>query len=187
MNQKLEDRANQQMRLCDDQGNETGEFADRKSCHTSPGIKHIAFIVFVINDEKEFALHKRIASKVGDSLLDSPVSHVLADETLEEAVFRCLKNEYGIEEKLSVEKHGGFSYEKHYDDRTCENEYCLVLSVDYSGLLTANPEEIEGGIIQTPIAEAITDSKANPEKYEVWFNHAAPIFEASEKAKNYLE
>ncbi len=187
MNDKLADRAKQMLRLCDDQGNETGETAERWACHKTPGKKHIAFIVFVVNDKKEFALHKRVASKVGDSLLDSPVSHVLADETLEEAVFRCLRHEYGIGERLVVEKHGGFSYEKNYGDGTCENEYCLVLSVDYSGSLTANSEEIEGGVSQTSIAESIADSKAHPEKFEVWFNHAAPIFEGSEKAKKYLE
>lgn len=186
MNEKLEDRAGQKMRLCDDKGNETGEIADRKSCHTTPGKKHVAFLVFVIKDKKEFALHKRIASKVGDSLLDSPVSHVLAEETLEEAVYRCLKHEYGIEEKLAVENHGGFSYEKDYGDGSCENEYCLVLSVDYNGVLTPNPEEISGPIILIGVLESVKALKEHPERFEVWFNHAVPIFESSEKAKKYL-
>ena len=187
MNVKLEDRALQKMRLCDENGNETGEIADRKSCHSTPGKKHLAFLVFVINNKKEFALHKRIASKVGDSLLDSPVSHVLAGETLEDAVHRCLKHEYGIEEKLAVEKHGGFSYDKDYGDGSCENEYCLVLSVEYDGALVANPGEMDGPIIQMGVLDSIKVSKEHPEKFEVWFNHAAPIFEASEKAKKYLE
>jgi len=187
MNKKLNDRAHQKLRVTDEQGNETGEIVNRSDAHATPGKKHLAFLVFVINDKNEFALHKRIASKVGDSLLDSPVSHVLAEETLEGAVYRCLKHEYGIEDALPIEKHGGFSYEKDYSDGTSENEYCLVLSVDYKGEIKPNPEEVEGKIIYMPVKQAISESKSNPEKFEVWFNHAAPVFEQSEKAKKYLE
>ena len=175
------------LRLCDDQGNETGETAERWVCHKTPGKKHIAFIVFVVNDKKEFALHKRIASKIGDNLIDSPVSHVLADESVEEAVHRCLLHEYGIGERLSVEKFGGFSYEKDYGDGTCENEYCLVLLVEYSGEISPNPKEMEGNIIFAPMKQEIEESKSSPEKFEIWFNLAAPIFEKSEAAKKYLE
>jgi isopentenyldiphosphate isomerase len=187
MNDKLVDRANQMMKLCDDQGNESGEVAERWLCHKSPGKKHIAFIVFVVNNKKEFALHKRIASKIGDNLIDSPVSHVLADENLEDAVHRCLLYEYGIRERLPVQNFGGFSYEKDYGDGTCENEYCLILLVEYSREITPNPKEMEGDIIFLPVKQAIAESRSNPEKFEIWFNLAAPIFEKSEKAKKYLE
>ncbi len=186
MNQKLEDRANQKMRVTDSNGNETGEILSRKECHTAPGKKHLAFLVFVINDKNEFALHKRSGKKIGDNVLDSPVSHVLAEETVEDAVHRCLKHEYGIEEKLPVEKYGGFSYNKEYGDGTCENEYCLVLSVECSGPIKPNPKEMEGEITFMPAGEAVSESKEHPEKFEVWFNYAAPIFEKSEKAKKYL-
>ena len=179
MSQKLEDRANQQLRVCNALGEETGEIASRKECHSSPGKKHLAFIVFVINTKNEFALHKRIASKIGDSLLDSPVSHVLADESLEQAVHRCLKHEYSIQEMLPVKKHGGFSYNKDYGDGTCENEFCLVLSVNYSGPITPNPQEIEGTILFMPAKQAVSESKSSPEKFEVWFNLAIPVLEKS--------
>lgn len=187
MNQKLEDKADQKMRLSDSDGNKINEIASRKECHSSPGKKHIAFLVFVINDKKEFALHKRSASKIGDSLLDSPVSHVLAEETTEEAVHRCLKHEYGIEEKLPVTNYGGFSYEKDYGDGTCENEYCFVLSVEYNGQITPNQDEIHGEIVYMPADQSIAESKVDSEKFEIWFNLAAPIFAESEKAKKYLE
>ena len=187
MNKKLVDRAKQKMRLVDLHGKETGEIAERWECHKSPGKKHLAFIVFVINKKNEFALHKRHASKIGASLLDSPVSHILAEETIEEAVHRCLKHEYGIEEKLPVENYGGFSYKKDYGGGTCENEYCLVLSVECNGKLVPNQQEMEGGIIQTPVKKAIIESKQAQETFEVWFNHAIPIFEKSKKAKKYLK
>lgn len=187
MNKKLMDRAKQKMRLVDSQGRETGEIAERWECHKSPGKKHLAFIVFVINGGKEFALHRRNAKKVGENKLDSPVSHVLADESIEEAVYRDLNEEYGIKEKLLIEKHGGFPYEKDYWDGTCENEYCLVLSVEYDSKLVPNKDEVEGEITFMPIKKAVIESKQAPELFEVWFNHAIPIFKKSKKAKKYLE
>lgn len=187
MNQKLEDRAKQKMRMADAKGKETGEIAERWLCHQSPGKKHLAFLVFVINEKKEFALHRRHSSKVGENRLDSPVSHVLAEETLEEAVHRCLEHEYGISQELPIENYGGFSYEKDYGDGTCENEYCLVLSVEHGGKLLPNKDEIEGEIALMPIKKAMIESKQAPELFEVWFNLAIPVFAKSKKAKKYLQ
>lgn len=187
MHEKLADRADQKMRLCDASGKESGETAERWESHKTPGKKHVAFIVFVVNPKKELALHKRVASKIGDNLVDSPVSHVLAGESVEGAVHRCLKHEYGIGERLPVQNFGGFSYEKDYGDGTCENEYCLVLLVEYGGEIKPNPDEMEGNIIFLPVKQAIEESRSNPEKFEVWFNLAAPIFEKSGKAKKFLE
>jgi isopentenyldiphosphate isomerase len=187
MSQKLEDRASQRMRLTDAKGNETGKILSRKECHSAPGKKHLAFLVFAINEKNEFALHKRSGKKIGDNVLDSPVSHVLAEESVEDAVYRCLKHEYGIEKRLSVENYGGFSYEKDYGDGTCENEYCLTLSVEYDGKLAPNPLEIEGEIIFMPVKDAIARSKARPQEFEVWFNHAVPVFEKSRKAEKFLK
>jgi isopentenyldiphosphate isomerase len=186
MNKKLVDRAKQRMRLVGEKGVETGEIAERWECHKSPGKKHLAFLVFVINGKKEFALHRRASSKVGEGKLDSPVSHVLAGETLEGAVHRCLGHEYGIAKKLPVDNYGGFSYEKDYDDGTCENEYCLVLSVEYDGELLPNKGEVEGEISFMPIKKALLESKQAPELFEVWFNLAVPVFEKSKLAKKYL-
>jgi len=187
MNKKLLDRAEQKMRVTDAEGNETGEIARRADAHATPGIKHLAFLVFVVNEKNEFVLHKRIAKKVGANAIDSPVSHVLEGETVEQAVHRALKHEYGIEEKLPVLNLGGFSYEQDYGDGTCENEYCLCLVVSYAGELKPNPEEIEGKLILIPTKEAIEDAKKNREKYEVWFHPAIEIFEKHLEAKKFIE
>lgn len=186
MNEKLRDRAKQKLRVTDAAGNETGETVERAKAHASPGVKHLAFIVFVVNPKSEFALHRRASSKVGEGKIDSPVSHVLAGETLEDAVHRCLQHEYGIKERLSIKNHGGFSYEKDYNDGTCENEYCLVLSVEYHGSVTPNRDEIDGKIIWMPAREAIEQSKSCPERFEAWFNLAIPVFEKSESSAPFL-
>lgn len=186
MQKKLLDRAKQPMVVVDEKGNPTGEIVKRAAAHSSPGIKHLAFIVFVINSKNEFVLHKRHGKKIGGDTIDSPVSHVLKGETVEEAVHRCLKHEYGIEEQLPLLNLGGFSYEKDYGDGTCENEYCLVLVAEYDGELSPNPEEIEGDLILLPVRNAIADSKANPKKYSVWFLPAIEIFEKSKGTKEFL-
>ena len=187
VNEKLLDRAEQRMRVTDANGKETGEIVRRADAHATPGIKHLAFLVFVVNDRNEFVLHKRIGKKIGGGTIDSPVSHVLEGETVEAAVNRCLKHEYGIEERLPVLNLGGFSYEKDYGDGTCENEYCLTLVVSYKGEVKPNPKEIEGNAILVPVKEAIADSKSDKEKYAVWFYPAIEIFEASSEAKRFTE
>jgi len=182
-NRKLLDRAEQPMVAVDDGGNPTGEIVKRSAAHSSPGVKHLAFLVFVINSRKGLVLHRRHSGKIGGNTIDAPVSHVLHGETLEEAVHRCLKDEYGIREKLPLLNLGGFSYEKDYGDGTCENEYCLALVVEYDGALVPNPKEIEGGLIFLPAKEAVADSRKNPEKYAVWFNRAAEILGKSGRLK----
>ena len=187
VNEKLLDRAEQKMQVTDADGNLTGEIVRRVDAHKSPGIKHLAFLVFVINDKNEFVLHRRIGKKIGGNTIDSPVSHVLEGETLEEAVHRCLKHEYGIEEKLPVTNMGGFSYEKDYGDGTCENEYCLSLFVEYTGPLKPNPEEIDGELIFIPVKQAIEDAKQDREKFAVWFYPAIEIFEKHSASQKFFK
>lgn len=186
MNEKLADRAEQKMQVADENGNLTGEIVRRADAHASPGIKHLAFLVFVVNDKKEFVLHKRIGKKIGGDTIDSPVSHVLEGETVEQAVHRALKHEYGIKETLPVANMGGFSYEQDYGDGTCENEYCLSLLVEYFGKITPNPEEVEGNVILMPVKQVIADARANKGKYAVWFLPALKLFEKSEAAKRFI-
>jgi len=187
MSEKLLDRANQKMQVADAEGNLSGKIVRRADAHSSPGIKHLAFLVFVVTPKKEFVLHKRIGSKIGGNTLDSPVSHILEGETVVQAVHRCLEHEYGIEETLPVLNLGGFSYEKDYGDGTCENEYCLTLVVEYGGQPKANPKEIEGELIFMPIKEVIQNSKAAPEKYAVWFHPAIEILEKHPDAKRFID
>jgi len=183
MNEKLLDRAHQKMRVVGSAGKETGKIVDRAAAHASPGVKHLAFLVFVVNGKGQLVLHKRSASKIGGGTVDSPVSHVLADETLGQAVARCLKGEYGIRKKLEIENLGGFSYEKDYGDGTCENEYCLVLVAEYSGKITPNPKEMDKNLVLMRVKDAIADVKKNRGRYAVWVPPAIAIFEKSRAAK----
>ncbi len=162
------------MYVVDFRGNRTGETVDRWEAHTSPGVKHLAFAIFVQNKKNEFILHKRPNRKVGGDKWDTPVSHVLEGETEEEAMQRCLKEEYGIDKKVEFEHFGGFSYEERYPDGTCENEFCLVSVCKYNGKIVANEKEVEE-LKKLPVKEAVNEWKNNFRNYTIWFNKSVSL------------
>jgi isopentenyldiphosphate isomerase len=170
----------------DENGNLSGKLVKRWDAHTSPGIKHLAYGILVVNSKGEFVLHKRPERKVGGNKLDLPVSHVLSTETKEQAFTRTLNEEYGINEKMSFEDYGGFSYEEHYPDGTCENEFCLVIITHYDGPFLPNPKEVEGEMVFLPGRKALEEIKNHPEKYTIWYRKSIELLLKHPKGKKYL-
>lgn len=168
---KLIDRAQQKLFIVDDEGQRTGEIVERWKAHTAPGVRHLAVGILVYNKNNEIILHKRLNTKVGGNTIDYPVSHVLQGETIEEACWRCLKHEYGIEERLPLTELFGFPYNYNYDDGTCENEYLLVFKIVYGGNIIPNTSEMEKDLITTSLHALIEDGEKNPDKYSIWFLH----------------
>lgn len=178
-------KADQKLYVADSTGKLSGGIVKRWEAHTSPGVKHLAFAILVLNGKNEFVLHKRHSRKVGGGTLDTPVSHVLEGETKEQAMNRCLKDEYGI----TVEKfdhYPGFSYEEHYPDGTCENEYCLVSVVKHSGKFSPNPDEVEGGLVFVPAKKVASEIRGHPAKYAVWLRKSVELLKQDERGRNYL-
>jgi isopentenyldiphosphate isomerase len=167
-------------------GKRTGAKIDRWKAHTTPGVKHIAFAILVLNDKNEFVLHKRPRRKVGGGVLDTPVSHVLANETKEQAMKRCLKEEYGFAPKKFVH-FSGFSYEECYRDGTCENEYCLVSVARHAGAFKPNPLEVEGKLVLLPAKKAIAAIRAKPNRYAIWFRLSIKLLAKNKKGREYLK
>lgn len=165
----LQDNPTQQVICVDAMGKETGKTIDRKTAHTTPGVKHLAIQILVFNSKNELILHRRPMKKVGGGVLDAPTTHVLAGERPIESARRCLMNEYGIKDKqipISVLK--GYSYEKDYGDGSCENEYCLAAFVVYDGKIVPNKEEVVelANVPSGKVAEEIDSGKGN---YPPWF------------------
>ena len=179
-------KAEQQLLVVDEEGVPTGKTIDRWTAHSSSGVKHLAFAVFVLNNKDEFILHKRPERKVGGKKWDTPVSHILVGETKEQAMKRCLKEEYGISGELEFDHFGGFSYEKKYSDRSCENEFCLVSICKYYEKITPNPREVDE-IKCLPAKQALREWKQNSKEYTIWFNKAVELLSRDEKGKKYLE
>ena len=181
MSSALEDKPNQKLILVDSNGAPTGKVANRKACHTSPGMKHLAIQVLVFNAKNELVLHERPEKKVGGGVLDAPTTHVLHGETPEKAAMRCLKDEYGIA-KADVEVLDGFSYEKDYGNGSCENEFCLAAYTVFSGKIKPNAEHA-GKIANVPAKNVVAELKSMPKKYPVWFVETAGIVKGSSAGK----
>lgn len=172
MSAGLLDKPSQKLTCVDSSGRETGEVIDRRSAHTSPGVKHLAIQVLVFNDKKELVLHERPLKKVGGGVLDAPTTHVLHGESKEEAARRCLKAEYGIEGEIPVKILGGFSYEKDYGDGSCENEYCIAAFVEFGGEIS--PDKEHSDKIDNVSAKKVSASLGSG-KYPVWFGETVRI------------
>jgi isopentenyldiphosphate isomerase len=146
----------------------------------------LAFAILVLNGKNEFVLHKRPRRKVGGGVLDTPVSHVLAGETKEQAMRRCLKEEYGFAPRKFTH-FGGFSYEEHYPDGMCENEYCLVSVTRHKGKFKPNPREVEGKLVFLKAKKALAAIRAKPKRYTVWFRLAIKLLAKNKRGKKFLK
>jgi len=177
----MDDKAKQKMIVVDAEGKPTGQIIERGKAHEHPGVKHLAIQVLLFNSKNELILHNRHDSKIGGNTIDAPTTHVLEGETKEEAAWRCLKDEYGIKEKLQLNVLDGFSYEKKYPDGTCENEYCLVATATFDGEIKLNEREAVGNIILMPFEQTKKEVKENPQKFPPWFLKS---FEIVEKNSN---
>ena len=182
---KLLDHPEQRLICVDRDGRETGRVVDRKTAHTAPGVKHLAIQILVFSPKKELILHERPKKKVGGNVLDAPTTHVLAGETPKEAAARCLKNEYGIVDKLKIKILSGFSYEKEYGNGSCENEFCLAAFVEYAGKLQPNTEEA-AKIVILPVGKVISELVYSPEIYPVWLKETMIRVKADPEAGKYF-
>ncbi len=162
----------------DDQGNFNGEYIPKIVGHTGEGKRHLAMTVLLYNDKGEVLLQKR-KHKIFDDIWDiTAATHPLhnqdgSDETVEDATWRCLKVEYGIEEKISLKNLGFFNYFAKYGEY-CENEHCAILVGEYNGPLNLNPE-VGYEYKWVEKEEFLRDVEANPETYTPWTLEAVKL------------
>ncbi|MFX1254251.1 MAG: NUDIX domain-containing protein [Promethearchaeota archaeon] len=183
MNLKLLDNPLQQLIVIDANGKETGQIVDRKTAHITPGVKHLAIQILVFTSQKDLILHKRPSKKVGGGdVWDAPTTHVLNGETRERAARRCLRDEYGITEKIPLSILSGFSYKKDYGDGTCENEYCIAAFVVYDGEIDGNHNHVEE-IKTISISQIVEEITSKSQKYPVWFNETIQIVKLDPNAQ----
>lgn len=186
MSEALNDNPTQEMICVDSTGAENGKILDRKTCHTTPGTKHLAIQVLVFNSKKELILHERPAKKVGGNVLDAPTTHVLNGETKEQAARRCLKAEYGLSDEIPITILGGFSYEKDYGDGSCENEFCIASYVVFDGSLSPNAEHTMK-IIPIPASQVAQEIASGSDNYPVWLKDTVLIVKNDPAASKFFE
>lgn len=134
------ERKNQLLILCDRVGKTIGT-ASREECHKGEGRTHLAFMAFVLKDDKVVLTRRGKNKTLWPLFWDaSVVSHVLPGETPEKAAARRSKEELGIAVKFTPV--GSFFYKQRQDDYA-ENEFCYVLSGNTKEMVDANEIEIE--------------------------------------------
>lgn len=186
---KKQKLANQTVILVDENDNFLG-YAPRHKAHEGKGLRHRAFVCFVINKKGEVLLQRR-KHWLWDNFWDvSAISHPLhlngRDETYEEAASRALKHEMGIE-GVAPKKVGAFTYFISHDkDNGCENEYCAILFGNYDGEVKPDEEDAYG-YRWIKFSEFVEDVEHNEHLYTPWVKLMLETLEKENNISNFLE
>lgn len=145
-------------------------------CHFERGKLHKGFVTLLSDKDGNVHLQKR-KHLIFDGLWDfTAVSHPIKngklDESLEEASNRAIFAEMGIG-PTKVSKVGNFTYFAS-DGQWCENEYCYILTGNYSGDFKPNKKLVYDAK-KIPFDQFIKDITQNPKNYTPWAKIAAEI------------
>jgi isopentenyl-diphosphate delta-isomerase len=123
------------------------EYATRSACHLDRRLCHRAVVLFIYNDQDEILLQKR-NNELFNGLWDlagatHPLHQEGRDESYEESVLRCLKDEWGISSPTEpMTRIMSFTYFESDGDQ-CENEFCVLFAGKYNGTLDPNPDHVD--------------------------------------------
>ena len=178
--------SNQIIIVCDDEGNPTGEYIPKMEGVSGDGKKHLAVSVLLVNKKNKVLLQKRkhlVFDNLWDVTASTDLSHFDSgkDETLEDAVRRCLKREYNIDSVNNLKNLGGFSYFAK-DGSHCENEYDVVWVREYDGEVNLNPE-VGYEYKWMDKQDFLKDIETNPQNYTPWAIEGAKVL----KDKGFFE
>ncbi len=145
--------------------------ATKEECHRK-ALLHRAFSVFIVNNGK-MLLQRRAEGKYhsGGLWANACCSHPRADEVLDDAVQRRLREELGIQ--CQCKEIASFIYHHKFDHSLYEFEYDHVFIGSYNGKVSPDPQEI----METKwigFRELAHSLMTQPEIYAVWFLTAAP-------------
>jgi isopentenyl-diphosphate delta-isomerase len=149
----------------DEKDNVTGK-EEKIKAHRE-GILHRAFSIFVFNSKGELLLQKRAESKYhsGGLWTNTCCSHQRADENLEEAIHRRLKEEMGFD--CELKEAFTFTYRVKFDNGLFENEYDHVFFGKFDGKPEPNPKEVDDWK-WVSLEELKKDIEENPDDYTYW-------------------
>ena len=166
--------------VCDDKGNPTGEYIPKIAGVSGDGIKHLAITVVLYNQKGEVLLQKRkhlVFDNLWDLTASTDLSHFEGkDESFLEAAERCLKREYSIS-NLALKNLGGFSYFAK-DGSHCENEYDVLLTGEYNGEVTMNPQ-VGYEYKWMKKQDFLKDIEENPQNYTPWAIEGVKVLKKS--------
>jgi len=157
-----------------DENDKTLGFAGLEESHLGRGKHHRAFVTILL-DSKERVILQRRKHRLFNGFWDlTAISHPLKIgkkvESYQQASDRALKKEMGIGH-VKVKKIEAFNYFAK-DGKNCENEYCAILTGEYSGKISPNKEEVYE-YKRVKFDDFLLNIKKNPEKYTPWAKLAA--------------
>jgi isopentenyl-diphosphate Delta-isomerase len=132
------------------------------------GALHRAFSILIFNSNNQLLLQKRHSEKYHSPGLwtNTCCSHPRFGESLQEAVYRRLKQEMGF--TCELKEIFSFVYKVEFEDKLIENEYDHVFTGIYDGEVVPSEEEVED-FKWVSLNEVKDDIIANPHLYTYWF------------------
>lgn len=145
-------------------------FKEKFATHKIPVALHRAISIVIFNHSKSHILiTKRVRTKPtwGGFFSNAVCSHPYPDETYQKAAERRLFEELGFKTKLKEVFY--IIYEAKMDNGIWgEHELDHIFVGKYDGVITPNPEEIDG-YEWISVDNLKKDLKKNPKKYTPWF------------------
>lgn len=172
---------NQTILAVDDHGNFL-EYIPKEIGHQGEGKRHLAITVLLYNSKGQVLLQKR-KHQLFNNLWDfSGATHPLhrvdgSDETLEEATWRCLEEEWGIKDVGEIKGAGAFNYFAPYhtvQGDFCENEYCFMMVRKYDGEVKLNPD-MGYEYKWMEWSDFLKDIETNPKNYTPWAREGVKV------------
>lgn len=162
--------------LVDRQNNPLGT-VDRAQAHTSPGMLHRAFSVYIFRSAgSELLIQKRHPGKLwGNVWANSCCSHPRAGEEINEVAPRRLKEELGFSCDLAPVTH--FIYQaEDPEGKGAEHEHVTIYRGDVADnvAVTVDPSEVaEWKWMEA--TKLMADMKENPDSYAPWFHQGLTL------------
>lgn len=154
---------------CDDNGKFL-EYIPKAVGHTGEGRRHLSITVLLYNKKDQVLLQRRKHQVFDNVWCFTGDTHLLhtqtGDENFEEATGRCLRVEYGIEDKISLSNLGTFNYFKKIGS-LCENEHCAMMVGEYNEAIKMDPS-VGYEYKWVSKGEFLKDFESNPQKYAPW-------------------
>ncbi len=141
---------------------------NRSECHAGDGIRHRAFSVFIFDSAGRMLIQKRSSEKLLWPMYwsNSCCSHPRSGENTVEAAHRRLREELGIDTKLTYAFK--FSYQARFGSIGSENELCSVFIGQTDQPIQADPHEVSQWRYIDP-AKLDEEMAETPDRFTPWF------------------
>ncbi len=144
----------------------------REQAHTSPGILHRAFSIYIFRKiGSEILIQRRSASKLFAGMwANSCCSHPREGEAIDEVAPRRLQEELGF--TCTLTPAGSFTYQaEDPSGKGAEHEHVTIFRGDVDGDVAVSPDPEEVAEWKwTNVNELREDMKKNPKLYAPWFH-----------------